>query len=113
MANDPRKDVAIDPAFFFVPEDVVDVRAGSGDDPDPSLQVEENWTEDAADTIALEDATTIEDVAAALGIETPQSLTIVSQEVRVAPDGRSLVDIVLDVEDVPGASNYELRVTKA
>lgn len=46
-------------------------------------------------------------------LPTPQTLTIVSQTIRIAPDGSSLVDVVIEVEDIPGVSNYDVRVTKA
>lgn len=44
-------------------------------------------------------------------LEAPGSLEVVSQTVRTAPDGRQVVDLVIEVEDVDGALNYELRVT--
>lgn len=44
-------------------------------------------------------------------LDPPGSLEIVSQTVRTAPDGRQVVDIVIEVEDIDGALNYEIRVT--
>ena len=44
-------------------------------------------------------------------LEPPGSFEIVSQTVRTAPDGRQVVDIVIEVEDMPGASDYEFRIT--
>jgi hypothetical protein len=44
-------------------------------------------------------------------LDPPSSMEIVSQTVRTAPDGRQVVDIIIDVEDIDGALNYELRVT--
>lgn len=41
----------------------------------------------------------------------PQSYAVVSQVVRTGPDGTQVVDVVVDVEDVPGALEYEVRVT--
>lgn len=46
------------------------------------------------------------------GSTPPNSIQIVQQTVRTAPDGRQVVDIVIEVEDVPGALNYDIRVTK-
>ena len=43
----------------------------------------------------------------------PATCTVVSQTVRVVADGSFVVDLVLDVEDVPGVTNYDVRVTKA
>lgn len=42
----------------------------------------------------------------------PASLSIVSQTVRTGPDGNQVVDIVVDVEEVFGAVNYDIRITK-
>lgn len=44
-------------------------------------------------------------------LDPPGSMEIVSQTVRTAPDGRQVVDIIIDVEDVSGALNYEVRIT--
>lgn len=44
-------------------------------------------------------------------LDPPSSMEIVSQTVRTAPDGRQVVDIIIDVEDIDGALNYEVRVT--
>lgn len=41
----------------------------------------------------------------------PDSITLVSQAVRVTSGG-TVVDIVIDVEDVANASQFEVRVTK-
>lgn len=46
-------------------------------------------------------------------LQAPSTMSIVSQTVKVAPDGRFVVDVVIDVEDVPGAANYEVRLSKA
>lgn len=42
-------------------------------------------------------------------ISAPENLTVISQTIRVLPDGTSVVDVVLDVEEVLGASRYEVR----
>lgn len=42
----------------------------------------------------------------------PSTFDIVSQTVRTGPDGSQVVDIVIDIEDVDGAINYEVRITK-
>ncbi len=46
-------------------------------------------------------------------IEAPDEITIISQTTRTAPDGRQVVDVVIDVSDVEGAMNYDVRITKA
>lgn len=38
--------------------------------------------------------------------------SILNQTVHISPDGTSVVDVVIDVDDVPGATDYDIRVTK-
>lgn len=115
MANDPRADIVIDPTRFFVPEDVIDVRAGVSN-ADAEMPVEENYSGDISNDIdVFEEAQEVSvgtPTDATNTIDVPFGLQIVSQTVRVAPDGRSVVDVTLSVEEVMGASDYELRVTK-
>lgn len=42
-------------------------------------------------------------------LEVPGGFTIVGQTTRTLPDGTQLVDIVIDVEEVEGAENYQVR----
>jgi hypothetical protein len=44
-------------------------------------------------------------------LDAPDSYEVISQTVRTGSDGRQLVDVVIEVEDVDGAINYEVRVT--
>jgi len=46
-------------------------------------------------------------------LDPPSSMEVVSQTVRTGPDGNQVVDVVIDVEDIDGAINYEFRITKA
>lgn len=46
-------------------------------------------------------------------LDTPDGYTIVSQTLRRAPGGQQVVDLVIEVNDVAGATNYEVQVTKA
>lgn len=57
------------------------------------------------------------DVSEDTGVESnflrpPDSAEIVEQIVRVAPDGRFVVDVVLEVENISGVSNYDVGITK-
>lgn len=45
-------------------------------------------------------------------VEPPETIEIITQEVRTAPDGRQVIDIIIEVEDVPGAVKYDVRITK-
>lgn len=43
------------------------------------------------------------------GLQPPDSVQIVEQIFRKGADGKVLVDLVIEVEDVAGAENYEVR----
>ena len=61
--------------------------------------VEEFYDEDAIAEDTYEDAP-----------EAPDSITIISQTIRTAPDGTQVVDVVLEVDD-DGTTNYNVRKT--
>lgn len=42
----------------------------------------------------------------------PQEFTILSQTIHMSPDGRQLVDVEIEVEDIPGVIQIDVRVTK-
>ena len=42
----------------------------------------------------------------------PTSYTIVDQRVRIASDGRAIVDAIVDFPDVDGVISIDVRVTK-
>lgn len=44
-------------------------------------------------------------------LQPPERVAVVDQISRKAADGRSVVDIVLEVEDVVGATEYEVRTS--
>jgi hypothetical protein len=46
------------------------------------------------------------------GIPTPHILGVIEQTVRTLPSGTQVVDIVLEVEDIPGIEEFEVRVAK-
>jgi hypothetical protein len=43
---------------------------------------------------------------------TPEMFTIVSQKIKMSPDGRQLVDVEIETEDIPGVRQLDVRVTK-
>lgn len=106
------KNAVIDPAIFFVPEDVVDLRTETRD---PNSEEPADQGGDASLVASTGDTTLslMEDAPSeGSSLSTPQSLTVVQHTTRVAPDGRSVVDVVCEVESVPGALTYEVRITK-
>lgn len=81
----PQVGVVVDTPEDEVPSDELNV----------SLEYdEEDLNEDFADDI----------------LDAPSSLVIVEQKYRTASDGRQVVDVIIEVEDVDGALNYEFRV---
>lgn len=100
-------DVVID-SIFFVPEDIVGVRQATEEELVPSTddEYDDGSTEYSLD---VDEETDVLDTPGTL--QTPQYVNVVSQTVRFTADGRSVVDVVLDVENVPGAINYEVRVS--
>lgn len=45
------------------------------------------------------------------GVGVPQNMTIVSQTFRTAPDGRQVVDVVIEVDNIDDAVRYEVRTS--
>lgn len=45
-------------------------------------------------------------------LQVPKNLTILDQEVRMVTGGSQVVDVVVGFDDVPGATTYEMRITK-
>lgn len=43
-------------------------------------------------------------------LDTPESITIVSQKLRRAPGGQNVIDIVIEIGDVDGAVDYEIQI---
>lgn len=64
------------------------------------------------ETIDDEDSELEEDYSFEV-LEPPSEFVILSQTVRTAPDGTQVVDVVIEIEDMPGAVDYQPRITKA
>jgi hypothetical protein len=45
-------------------------------------------------------------------LDFPDTFTIISQTIRTLASGMQVIDVVVDVETIPGAVNYEARVVK-
>lgn len=99
---DPNLDIplGLKNARYVAKPDVTDTNP----EPDADIDIQ-------TETLSDEDSDLNEDVEDGV-LEVPGSFDIVSQTVRTGPDGSQVVDIVIDVEDVDGALNYEIRMTK-
>jgi hypothetical protein len=113
-------EVVLNPVFFL-PPDVVDVRVGTSSEPVEEDGVTYDDVIDADDVITDEDLATDpgpevpvdDDGEGAEVLPTPQWMNIIDQQVRIAPDGKAVVDVVIELEDVSGATEYDVRITKA
>ncbi len=47
-----------------------------------------------------------------LELGTPSWVRVKSAQIKFAPDGSQVVDLILEVEDVRGAESYEVRISK-
>lgn len=113
--------VTVDPNFNL-PPGVVDLGYTNPDDKtDPSLERSSDTGEvvvfeydelglgiDDTDLSAEGEANNLSN-----GLMPPDYVSVISQVMRQTSDGRYVVDIILDVEDIPGATNYEVGLTKA
>lgn len=83
------------------------VPADSEEIPDPDADI------DIQDETLIDDDSQIDEDEIGNELGVPASLYIVSQTVHTAPDGRLVVDVVIEVEEVEDAVDYEVRITKA
>ena len=103
--------VVIDPAFFL-PPDVIGVIVSETSAPS------EREEDEILEAIVVNDVETGgEDISnpddAEDALVPPSWLIVANQTARIAPDGNSVIDVVIELENIPGSINYELRVTKA
>lgn len=119
-------EVVLNPQFFL-PPDVVDVRVADTSDPSEEDGVTYDDVIDADDALAdgsddsstdggVSDTPSIpsdDDGEGAEVLPTPQWMNIIDQQVRIAPDGKAVIDVVIELEDVTGATEYDVRMTKA
>jgi hypothetical protein len=106
-------DVILNPVFFL-PPDVIDVRVGDTSDPSEEDGVTYDDVVESSDVL-VDDTPNIpidDDGEGAEVLPTPQWMNIIDQQVRIAPDGKAVVDVVIELEDVTGATEYDIRMTK-
>jgi len=116
-------EVVLNPQFF-VPPDVIDVRVADTSEPVEEDGVTYDDVVDADDVLVdgsdtddggISDTPSIptdDDGEGAEVLPTPQWMNIIDQQVRIAPDGKAVVDVVIELEDVTGATEYDVRITK-
>ena len=96
---------------FTLPPNVVDVRYINESD---MGGVSDTPVNDEEGTVIIVDGSEDDGgVTTPNVISAPTSMTILTQKVGIAPDGRFVVDVEIEVEDIPGVSTFEVRLTKA
>lgn len=108
--------IEIDPNFFL-PPNVVDMRYVDLEEADSNTMRDSEGevvgaSYDEVSNAEFEAIPTGSQDSSETMLPTPDSVSLVSQEVRVTADGKIVVDVVLDVADISGAVNYEVRMTK-
>lgn len=44
------------------------------------------------------------------GLRPPEGVVVISQSTRMSDSGQMVIDVVLDIMDMPGATEYEVRM---
>lgn len=110
-------ETTLDPRLF-IPPDVIDMKSKSieidPENPISAPNLDEPGDETTGDGVIYDIFDTTEGVGTNNDtLPTPESISIVQQVIKFAPDGRAYVDVIVEVENVPGITNYELRINKA
>jgi len=105
-------DVLVDPNSFL-PPGVVGMRYVDPADREPEVTEDEDGSTVTVIYDEVFDLSELSPQAAAIELHPPITATIIEQSVHVANDGRFAVDVVLEVEDILGVRDYEVRVSKA
>jgi len=120
----PSDNVSLDP-IFSIPVGAEDVFAHNREPDDVSVVTDEDNSLAAADEGSFDDGSFSYDQTESdyvddgqvddddITLSTPTAFSIVAPQVmRRAPGGLQVVDIVLEVEAIDGATNYEVQVVK-
>jgi hypothetical protein len=111
--------IVLDPNFFL-PPNVVDMRYRTAEEENDSavgrsdsgeivnVEYDDSGFSELQEGVDEND----ENDSVSSFLSPPDYANVVSQTVRVTADGKFVVDVILDVEDVPGAVQYDVRITK-
>jgi hypothetical protein len=102
--------VEIDPNFYL-PEGVTNVHYATIDTSGGGEPIE---GPDGTMQVVMYDLITdiITPILGPPDLRPPDTCIVTSQTVRVASDGRFVVDVLLEIEDILGVADYDVRVTK-
>ena len=112
MASTPvqRKVTPIDP-MFPIPEGTDELVYGTSSEID-ALRQGNGPVDSYTGTPIDPSQTTPGQVIGQVDVPVPDIVGVVSQQVRRAPSGENVIDVVVEVSEVVGAIRYEFRVTK-
>lgn len=104
-----RNEYEIDP-MFYIPEGMEDFvysenTEDAGSEADAAVEetvYDDSYITEEGEGMEYPDAPEVPDI---LGIIPPQII-------RTTATGNQVIDVTIEVEDIPGISNYEIRVTK-
>jgi hypothetical protein len=109
----PKKTI-VNPELGGIPEEAVE-----------EFVIEEidEWAEDdgygegfagESDTVEFVygDVWAVDGTSGGMPLDAPTSFVVISQKIRRAPGGQQVIDIIVQVDDVIGASEYEFQVDK-
>lgn len=107
-----RNEYVLDP-MFQIPEGTDEFVYDENATITEEETLDEFFLEDGETGSVPDDTTLIDDGGVeGVGPRAPEAFAIVSQTLRTAPGGQQVVDLIIDVTDVPGISEYEFRVTE-
>lgn len=110
----PEKETRLNP-YSSLPSDLASLRRGAPRD----VPLEETGTSDevGSDTgegteqsLGLQETTDLSIVDPTPG--TPAIIGVKEQVVSFSPDGTAKIDLILEIEDIEGAVEYDIRVAK-
>lgn len=107
-----KQPIKIDPNFSL-PPNIINTELLN---PDNAVRSESRGDDGEVVTVIYDDTTPPDDTGGDDGasdtLSAPVNVTVVEQQVRALSGGSYAVDIIIDVEDVEGADEYEVRLTK-
>lgn len=98
-----KPEIIIDP-MFPMPPGVLGVRQGDGLTDSDIESFEDDGSEYSLDDV--------EETTDAGTLAPPSSIIVVGQTARVV-NGRTVIDVQIEIEDVPGMEDYEVRYAAA
>lgn len=106
-----RGPTTVDPRFA-IPVGLIDVEHKKDDTIPVEFGVDSEPTDGGGVEVVDIGGNTQPDPQPTFPYQPPTNMTVVNQLVRILPDGSHVVDVLIDVVDVPGITEYEVRTTK-